>query len=109
MIITVIGQPPTVTSPGTFPQVISMPTIVEGPPQAFREALQDVPHAIQIPYPEDPLARSLVPPLADAYYVCYTPMPVYFCHITGGYCIETPDGVHWVKTLMEVWDIAKAL
>lgn len=109
MIITVIGQPPTVTSPGTFPQVSSMPILVEGPPQAFREALQDIPHAIQIPYPEDPLARSLMKPNADVYYVCYTPMPVYFCLINGYFRLETPDCFHNVHTLQEVWDLAKAL
>lgn len=109
MIVQFIGPIPVVVAPGRHVQVSNIMATVHVPKGDLHKALQDLPHAIQIPYPEDPLARSLVPPMADAYYVCYTPDPVYFCHITGGYCIETPYGVHWVQTLMEVWDLAKAL
>lgn len=109
MIVQFLGPIPVVVAPGHTENVSDLRAFVKAPPGELPTLLQDTPHAIEIDYPEDPEIRNLLPPMADAYYMCYTPSPVYFCHITGGYCIETPDDVHWVETLQEVWNLAKAL
>jgi len=109
MIVQFLGPIPVVVAPGRTENVSDLKALVKAPPGELPTLLQDTPHAIEIPYPDDPSVRSLLLSNADRYYMCYTPSPVYFCWFVDSYYVETPTKIHWVETLLEVWNIAKAI
>ena len=74
----------------------------------FLQLATHTPVVVEIPYPDEPMIRTLLVRNARRYFMVYTPQPVYFCEPTRGiYRIETPSGIFEASNLMRIWELAK--